>query len=193
MRKIFTLLAISFSSLCLYATQYTVGVSGLSYSPATIQANVGDTINFNISGHPTRQVSESTWDANGTTQLTGGFNSSSNFQYVITENAHIYYVCTSHIGSGMKGKIEVSITNGIERNNAISIQQPVLFPNPSTKGILKLSNTETVKLVVNDAIGNIVFSDMVTKNWDCNLNSGLYFYYTIVGNKRSKTQKLIIY
>lgn len=194
MRKIISLIAFSAISIIGFATQYTVSFNGFAYAPANISANVGDTINLPASGtHPLRQVSEATWNANQSTQLNGGFNTSSNIQIVISTAENIYYVCSNHVGSGMKGKIEVSAVNSTSNAKLKNITNPIIYPNPCTKGTVKLSVNENTTLVVTDAIGNVVHSSVVKSGtWDCDLSEGMYFYYTLYNNRRSKTQKLIV-
>jgi plastocyanin len=193
MKKITTFLISIVLSIGAFATQYTVNFNGFSYTPPNLQVNVGDTVNLPAStSHRLVQVDQATWTANGSTQLTGGFNTVTNIQIVISSTENIYYVCATHVGSGMKGKIEVSVTNGVEKMTISKAQIPTIYPNPAQKGLLKINTEESVKLVVTDAIGNTVLSSVVFNSWDCDLNSGIYFYYTILNNKRSKTQKLII-
>lgn len=93
------------------ATIHEVSTSGITYNPNVVNATVGDTVSFTIpSNHPTREVSQSTWNANMSTVLAGGFGTFDvNFQLIITEDMLpvVYYVCVNHIGSGMKGLINV--------------------------------------------------------------------------------------
>ena len=92
---------------CDYSS-YTINTVGMTFSPDTIICDVGDTINFLLGGyHNAVEVSDSTWIANGTTPLSGGFSfgyGSSGF-YVPTGSNTFYYVCQPHVSMGMKGVI----------------------------------------------------------------------------------------
>jgi len=123
-------------ALCLsgsaFATQHIVTTSGFTYSPDMIMAEVGDQIVFNVafSSHPTVQVSEATWNADGSTPLAGGFNRSSGTSFTLTvqDTGTIYYVCSFHVRSGMKGMIMVSAPTATRPRIA---SQPA-YPNPAT-------------------------------------------------------------
>lgn len=123
-------------ALCLsgsaFATQHIITTSGFTYSPDMVMAEVGDQIVFNVafSSHPTVQVSEATWNADGSTPLAGGFNRSSGNSFTITvqDTGTIYYVCSFHVRSGMKGMIMVSAPTTATRPRIAS--QPA-YPNPA--------------------------------------------------------------
>lgn len=125
MKKIYFLLfaVIALGASTAQAVTYTVNISGTSYAPDVVNANVGDTIFIQASGnHPLMEVSQSTWDANGTTMLPGGFGTqTATFMVIPTTAGTIYYVCTAHVGCcDMKGLINVSSTTGILDPNAVS-------------------------------------------------------------------------
>jgi plastocyanin len=93
------------------ATKHTVTASGFAFSPSTLNIAEGDTVVFTISGlHNAREVSQATWNVDGTTQLPGGFSVPFGGGEAIPAGvgAH-YYVCTNHVlSSSMKGVINVS-------------------------------------------------------------------------------------
>jgi plastocyanin len=99
----------------LFATDHTIVTAGFTYSPSTLAAAIGDNVTIVASGnHPTTQVSQETWDGNGTTPLPDGFGTNtSSFTFTIEEAGTIYYVCDNHVGAGMKGQINVS-TVGVD-------------------------------------------------------------------------------
>lgn len=77
------------------------------FSPDDITINLFDTVFFsNLGMHDAVEVDEATWNANGTTS-NGGFEYYADAYHVFTEPGTYYYVCTPHIGNGMKGKITV--------------------------------------------------------------------------------------
>lgn len=103
-------LLLLFVSSGLLATDHVISTVGTSYSPATIDAVVGDNITIEASNsHPTVEVSEATWDMNGTTELLDGFGThTSSVTFTVEEVGTIFYVCTSHVTNfGMKGQINV--------------------------------------------------------------------------------------
>jgi plastocyanin len=52
---------------------HTILNSGFSFSPSTLTINLGDTVKFVLASiHNAREVSQTTWNANGTTS-NGGF------------------------------------------------------------------------------------------------------------------------
>ncbi len=113
-------------------TSYIITTSGLTFTPNTINANVGDTIIYNVdfSMHPLQQVSSATWAADQSTPLAGGFSNTTGTTYrvVLTQPDTVFYVCRMHVSYGMKGRIFVSAATGID--NVSSISAPP-FPNPA--------------------------------------------------------------
>lgn len=115
------------------AAQFNVNISGQSYSPATLTVNVGDVVIIQASDlHPLIQVSLANWNANNAVQE--GFGASSDFTLSITAGmagTTIYYGCSSHFGSGMKGQINVNVVSGISENRTRAFNFTV-YPNPVT-------------------------------------------------------------
>jgi plastocyanin len=110
---------------------FIVTASGLTFSPATVNATVGDKVSFNVSAmHPVREVTEATFLANGSTALSGGFSFPSGVgEYTLTAPGTLYYICVNHISSGMKGKIVVSAATKVE--NQVSSSDFDVYPNPA--------------------------------------------------------------
>ncbi len=96
----------------LRATTHTITTPGLSFSPATLSVNLGDTIVFSIGGaHNAIQVDQTTWNNNGNTPLPGGFSVPFGGGTIIPQSAGtLYYVCSPHASSGMKGTLIVTST-----------------------------------------------------------------------------------
>ncbi len=90
---------------------WTITNSGNTFSPATITITFGDTINFVLASvHDAREVSKVTWDANGNTAFSGGFQTPSGGGFIYPAQLAVgthYYVCTPHAVVGMKGVIIV--------------------------------------------------------------------------------------
>lgn len=82
---------------------------GLTFSPDTLVVDSGDTVFFVLSDdHLPREVSKSTWLANGTT-TNGGFDlPAGGGRYVASAGGIDYYVCVPHAAGGMKGLVMVN-------------------------------------------------------------------------------------
>jgi plastocyanin len=111
--KLFLFFLISGSHLT-HSTTWNIGISGFAFNPASITITIGDEVNFmiNNSTHNAVEVSQATYNANGTSALAGGFSfpvGSGGLvpQAKLTLGTH-YYVCTPHVASfSMKGTITV--------------------------------------------------------------------------------------
>lgn len=117
-------------SLAYGQTSHSIGNAGNVYIPDSIMANVGDTVIFNVGPtHPTAQTTQSTWLANGTMAMAGGFDFQNGAgSFVIASTQTLYYVCQNHVASdNMKGRIFV-------QNPASSpediLTEVSIFPNP---------------------------------------------------------------
>jgi plastocyanin len=119
MRSIWLILTLTiFISVTSFSATHTITNSGFSFSPSTLTINLGDTITFVLAGiHDAREVSQSTWDANGTTS-NGGFETPFGGGTVIlqTTGTH-YYVCINHVTFGMKGIIVVNPSTFIHESD----------------------------------------------------------------------------
>lgn len=147
-----------------YSTTWTIVNSGFAFSPATLTINEGDTVVFTLmSEHNSVEVSQATWNMNGTTPLAGGWALPLGGGMVLpadlTEGTH-FYVCQPHASGGMKGMIIVEGTTSTDDNqNEPSFS---FYPNPST-GLISLSteNSQTgknIKVEVFDIHGNQVYT-----------------------------------
>ena len=107
--------------LCVFvsgASAATVQVNALamSFDPAEITIDVGDTVhwvNLQSLAHTVTEVAEADYDSNTNNPLSGGFSSGSpaavdEFMFTFDTPGEYFYICTTHIASGMKGKITVS-------------------------------------------------------------------------------------
>jgi len=160
MKAIISSLVLALITAVVFPATRTISSSGSSFSPATLTITAGDDIIFNLeSAHNAVEVSQATWNANGSTALSGGFevafgggNVSASF---LTVGTH-YYVCQSHVSSGMKGTIIVQNTTGIEDRSlppGFSV-----YPNPTHSSITVEAeeNTSGNKLYIADLAGRIV-------------------------------------
>ncbi|MDZ7848529.1 MAG: T9SS type A sorting domain-containing protein [Owenweeksia sp.] len=130
MKKLLLSLSLSFFMTAMLAqSSHLITASGNNYTPDTIVAQVGDTIKFNVgSAHPTVEVNSATWNSNAATPLGGGFDfPSGDGSFVIGQAKTYYYVCETHISSGMKGVI---IANTVGAENERILSEINLYPNP---------------------------------------------------------------
>lgn len=90
-------------------TVHVVRNNGLEFSPDAITITVGDTVDWQIGGsHKVLQVSQATYDVNGTTALDGGFEAPfGGGKVAFNSVGTFYYVCTPHASLGMKGIVTV--------------------------------------------------------------------------------------
>jgi len=157
-----------------YADTYNIsaisGIAGWMYVPSTINAQIGDTINISASiSHPLIQVDSSTWQANGTTPLSGGWGTkTTDYTFIITQVEDIYFICQNHatqsITSPMKGVIYVSGTTvGLSKKEPD--YQINIFPNPG-KNVIYIDsrgseNKERIEIF--NIQGKLVFSSQLSR------------------------------
>jgi len=175
----------------------TISSSGFSFSPATLTITVGDDIIFNLeSNHNVVEVSQATWNANGSTALSGGFEVAFGGGTVsaafLTVGTH-YYVCQSHVSSGMKGTIVVQNTTGIEDRSmppGFSV-----YPNPAHTSITidAEENNSGNKLYISDLAGRIVATIKPEQEITTVDLSGLPYgtYFIGQADRRKRSVKLI--
>lgn len=183
------LLAFVITTKTVTATKITIHVANFSFTPATVNANVGDTIEWMwMTGSHT-----TTCDGAGGTSLPAGaatWNSPMNsntplFQYVLTEAGTYNYVCLPH-ASNMSGVLNVTATSSI---NTLAAQVNFLEINPpafKNDAVIKfnLSATSKVQLSIYDLSGRKVETLINqqlgagehTATWDAaNMPQGTYF------------------
>lgn len=163
------------------ATDHVISTSGLTYAPAELTVNVGDNITINASSvHPTTEVSQATWEANGTAALVGGFGTNTaSFTFTVEEVGIIYYVCDDHIASGMKGLINVLDPVGIPE--LVNSDGFTLNSNPLVAGLLSytLVDKELIgsQVEIIDLSGKLVFQERLISSsaaFQTNLKVGVY-------------------
>jgi plastocyanin len=130
-RNLLTLLLVLLGTAGFCVT-HTITNAGMTFSPASININSGDSVKFNLGNiHNAVEVTKDIWDANGNTHVSG-FSVPYGGGLVLPEQLTVgthYYVCTPHAALGMKGVIIVQGSTGIADNTLktnISI-----YPNPS--------------------------------------------------------------
>jgi len=133
MRKIYFsfMLSLLLADLMFAQATYEIKAQGLTYVPSALTVLAGDTVVFNAGPtHPVLEVSQATWEANGLTALDGGFAFPGGSGEIVFQTPGIYYyICTNHISSGMKGRIEVNAITALPDVTQVN-QNFRLFPNP---------------------------------------------------------------
>ncbi len=187
MKRITLMILLVSSVIYSYATTWTITNVNFTFSPETLTIQAGDDVKFTIANiHQVAEVSQATWNANGNTQLSGGFSTPAGGGPVsaskLTVGTH-WYVCVPHASGGMKGIIIVqplTATEEITAPSAISI-----YPNPSTGKInLSIASSGLSKnynLAVYNIFGQNVYSKSnseivsVSEIDLSNLAKGVYF------------------
>ena len=146
-KLIFSILLFSLGTAS-FCTTWQVTNVGTTFSPATVTIHLGDSVNFILEApHNAVEVSQATWNANGTTALPGGFQEPLGGGLVLPAKLGVgthYYVCQPHASLGMKGMIIVQNNSGISNNQLPSNLS--VFPNPA-------NNLMTIK-AANDLVGS---------------------------------------
>ncbi|HUP13581.1 MAG TPA: T9SS type A sorting domain-containing protein [Niastella sp.] len=186
------------------ATVHTVmSTSSFTFTPPTVNANVGDTVVFILtSPHTATEVSFSTWTAGGSTPLSGGFNfnSSSPLPAVkMTAPGTRYFVCQPHASMGMKGQINVTGgSNVVEQNTGFLMS---LYPNPATDLInLNISGAENE--VVSISVVNLLGSKVIDLGGKQTLSNGVkhidisalpkgVYFLNIVSDNKNKSFRFV--
>jgi plastocyanin len=183
----------------------TISNSGFTFSPDNITINLGDTVVFQLAAsHDAVEVSEATWNANGTSPLGGGFSVPFSGGKIsgLTAGVH-FYVCTVHASIGMKGKISVTGTSGIS-DNPVSAPKITMYPNPTSGNLTfeysgqdNLSgNQEQIRLEIYNVLGERIFElpgykAQTTEQIDLSsVPDGIYFV-RINDRQKTYTEELI--
>lgn len=119
-KLIFTLSTLFCISASLFASTDTITNSGMTFVPANLTINLGDTVLFDLASiHNAVEVSQATWNANGSTS-NGGFQVPYGGGIItLSDTGTYYYVCQPHATYGMKGIITVLDTTTTLTPNTI--------------------------------------------------------------------------
>jgi len=192
MKKLMILSLVMIQQLSISGQQvYTVSNIDLVFNPTLVTVEVGDIVRFAVGTfHPVLQVSEATWNVNGSTALPGGFSfPSGDGDYNAITIGTFYYICTAHIFNGMKGRIVVTALTGIEDTNPDG--EVKVFPNPAENYIIyqAVNDLSIPEIRIIDSMGKVV---KVVKRPALNggqvrldienLNDGFYFILVKSGN-----------
>ena len=207
MKKFTLVLLFSIFSLHNYATIWTVlAGSNNAFNNSSLSVALGDTVVFNIGiDHNALEVSQSTWNANGTTPLPGGFNVDFGGGSVLPPQLQVgmhYYVCTAHIDNGMKGTINVT-PSGVPNISPSQVNLKV-FPNPFVDKMhvqYHLDQRSDVQIKITDMLGKtvVVLRDETQMPGDylhtynqLSLIAGSRYFLDVVINGKRIVQKLTV-
>jgi plastocyanin len=147
----------------IFAGQYVVTNIGTTFSPANITINPGDTVVFSLALiHNAVEVSQSTYNANGSTS-NGGFSLPLGGGSVVFATSGIfYYVCVPHASMGMKGTITVLGGAGINHVSATP-SSVKCYPNPFINGfnISLPADIYAGKIEIIDMAGRTLFERII--------------------------------
>lgn len=160
-----TLSALAVTAFAFTAYSQSISTTGsFTFNPSLLTVQAGTPISLSIGGaHTMTEVSEATWNVNGTTS-NGGFNfDGGNHTLTLDIPGTYYYVCVPHADMGMKGRIIVESSTGLEDANedgGISI-----FPNPANDGItVAMAGSTGMTLSLIDMQGRVVLQQLLTGN-----------------------------
>lgn len=174
------------AALLLAAASLTAGAqsitnSGFAWTPDVLTVTAGTEITFIVtSNHHPREVSEATWNANGTTS-NGGFDFlAGTHTLTLTIPGTYYYVCVPHVASfGMKGRIIVEANTGVSENDIVPTF--TISPNPASDMLTVTANSATASfLTLIDASGREVLRSKLQGNDRLDISSITEGNYTAV-------------
>lgn len=192
------------SSLSGFCGTTTIASSGFTFSPASVTIHAGDSVSFQLSNiHNAVEVSQTTWNANGTAALSGGFSVAYGGGTVMPANLPVgvhYYVCQAHASMGMKGIITVASANGIQTvtNTTLHVSvYPMPFNNQATVKITAGQNLQNGVFVMYDALGKEVSRINVPDQLEFNIQrnglaDGVYLYRILSNGQAISEGKLMI-
>lgn len=156
--------------------------------------------------HNAREVSQATWNSNGTTS-NGGFQVPFGGGIVVlTEVKTYYFVCVPHAGLGMKGTITVSSVTDVNESIETYPKQIILhqnYPNPfnpSTTISFAVARSGYISLKVFNIIGqevdNLLEKFLTAGNYSIiynpqNISSGMYIY-VLQSDGYTQRRKMVI-
>ncbi len=179
------------------------GTLGLTYSPSSFSASIGDTVQWvgDFSAHP---LSSTTIPANAPTWHMATGNT---FNYRITVAGDYHYKCDTHVGAGMIGSFSASVARVLNdpslRQTGDGNRTPCIFKDASGQPYAQfaLANSGAVTLKIYDLLGRerailingIMQAGSVTVRLaQETLNPGPYFL-RFTGNSKESSQIFILH
>ena len=193
LKKISSIFSFIFLNIIAFSqSNHTISASGMSFSPAELTIEIGDTVTFiNAGGFHNVNGNQSSFSTNpesfGNQTGTGW-----TFQHVFNIVGEYDYQCDPHAGMGMKGKITVQNATSIQSLNFGS--NPTIYPNPFQNEI-SIKDCKGGQLTLFNIIGKVEINESIkTNNYALitnHLPKGIYFYEIIQVNKDTFSGKLI--
>ena len=209
MKSILTFMTLFILSVSVaLSVTHTIINSGFTFSPNNLTITQGDTVNFVLASiHDAIEVSQATWNANGTTS-NGGFQVPFGGGMVasLAPGTH-YYVCTNHVLAGMKGTITVNPVTSvqiIENSTPSSFKLNQNFPNPfnpvtSISFSIPRSSFITLKVfnLLGEEIQTLIEGEVAPGSYKTVWNgsqqsSGMYFYQLKIFNSPGSGEQLFV-
>lgn len=156
------LIAFALYSGLAFSATVTITNSGFVFTPSTITINPGDIVNFQLGSiHNAVEVSEDTWNSNGTTSILGFSTPMGGGEVTGLSPGVHYYVCTNHAFMGMKGKIIVNNFTGINSPEA-NDDNITIYPNPSNgyfnvKTNINTSSETDLEIKIYNSVGELIY------------------------------------
>ncbi|MCB0765197.1 MAG: T9SS type A sorting domain-containing protein [Flavobacteriales bacterium] len=177
MKALSTILLMS-SALTIQAQTIT-STGNFTWSPDELTVTAGTEITIIVTGnHDMREVSEATWNANGTTS-NGGFEFlAGTHTLTLTTPGTYYYVCVPHISMGMKGKIIVETNTNVAETTTDDAFN--VFPNPAKDEITITGAARNMVMSVVDVQGREVMHRTLQGNDRVNITQLPEGTYTLM-------------
>lgn len=179
------------------STTWTITNSGFHFTPDTLTIVVGDDVNFSLeSSHDVLEVSQETWDVNGTIALESGFSLGFGGGSVSMDKLPVgthWYICPAHAATGMKGVIIVESATAIPESQ--TEDHISFYPNPVFNILTIESNQDILgsSFSFSDLTGKLILTGKINEESASidvsSFKSGIYFLQ--VGERKKRTFKVI--
>jgi plastocyanin len=174
-----------------YSVVHTINVAGMSFTPSTLNVNVGDVIHWvwlngtHTTSSRTIPIGAASWDSPLTSSQT-------TFDYTVTVAGTYNYACNIHESMGMVGSFTAIAATGVGENSLP--KEFAVYPNPATS-ILNISAGVIGELVVSDVLGKSIkqinTNELISSNNAFQLNvsdleNGIYIISLIPADNKKR-------
>lgn len=173
-----------------------VSVNSVSFAPASITIDVGDTVRWtNTGGSHNVNGTTATYPSNPVS-FGNAVSNSWVFFYVFNTPGTYNYQCDVHVGAGMVGEITVLSATGIEDHIA-QIDQPItnIYPNPNQGQVtMDIGELNEVSINVFSVGGQLIYHEEnimgPTHQFELNGAPGVYFL-ELISQSEKQHYKLV--
>ena len=163
-------------TIIIYAqTKVTVIASGMTFTPANVTINVGDTVEWqNTSGFHNVNGTQSTFASNPE-DFGNAVGSGWTYSHVFTTVGVNDYRCDVHFGSGMVGTVTVQTGTNV---NLVDAEEEIkMYPNPTSKNLFFKGYKKINSVIIYSLSGEKIKEEILTsgKISVSDLESGVYF------------------